>query len=57
MKALFGELQCLHASLHLTRSSGPAWAKDLLTLGLRICEQEKKVGLSSPQARVAHAGS
>lgn len=42
MKALFGELQCLHASLHLTRSRGPAWAKDLLTSGLRICEEEKR---------------
>lgn len=41
MKGLFGELQCLYASLQLACSSGPAWAKDLLTMGLRICEQEK----------------
>lgn len=29
-------------------SSGPAGVEDLLTLGLRVCEQEEKAGLSGP---------
>lgn len=41
MKGPFGELQCLHTSLQLACSSDPARAKYLLTLGLRICEQEE----------------